>query len=160
MLLMTADIFSFVVVALATDNARISVLEADLKASIEALKSANVAKVSAKRAAKSVETRAKKAKKALADANQKQAKREQSIAERLDHISVSIGSKCCIISFGYLLRLLFDDMCLLVFVCVSVVQQRKLENLGYFGNQVLKILYWPWWTCWNQTGSLFRIFSS
>jgi biopolymer transport protein ExbB/TolQ len=83
MLLMIIDIFSFVVVALATANARISVLEADLKASIEALSSANAAKVSAERAAKSAETRAKKAEKALADANQKQAKREQSIAEGL-----------------------------------------------------------------------------
>jgi hypothetical protein len=39
--LMIADIFSIVVVALATANARISVLEDDLKASTEALSSAN-----------------------------------------------------------------------------------------------------------------------
>jgi ribosomal silencing factor RsfS len=65
MLLMIADIFSFVVVASATANTHISALEADLKASTEALNSAN--------AAKSAETRAKKAEKALADANQKQA---------------------------------------------------------------------------------------
>jgi hypothetical protein len=74
MLLMIADIFFFVVVALATSNARISALEADLKASTEALNSANAAKVSAERAAKSAETRAKKAEKALADAIQRQAK--------------------------------------------------------------------------------------
>jgi hypothetical protein len=102
MLLMIADIFSFVVVALPTANARISVLEADLKASTEALSSANAAKVSAERAAKSAETRAKKAKKALANANQKQAKREQSIAERLDKISISVGSKYCITPFWIL----------------------------------------------------------
>jgi Flp pilus assembly protein TadB len=100
MLLMIADIFSFVVVALATANARI-VLEAELKASTKALNSANAAKVSAERAGKSAKTRAKKAEKALTDANQKQAKREQSIADRLDKISVSVGSKCCIISFIY-----------------------------------------------------------
>jgi Flp pilus assembly protein TadB len=111
---MIADIFSFVVVALATANARISALEADLKASIETLNSANTAKVSAERAAKSAETRAKKAEKALADANQKQAKREQSVANRLDKISVSFGSKCCIISFKYLLRLSLADMCLFI----------------------------------------------
>jgi hypothetical protein len=64
MLLMIADIFSFVVVALAMANAHISVLEANLKASTEALSSANAAKVSVERAAKSVETRAKKAEKA------------------------------------------------------------------------------------------------
>jgi Flp pilus assembly protein TadB len=157
---MIPDIFSFVVVALATANARISALEADLKASIETLNSANTAKVSAERAAKSAETRAKKAEKALADANQKQAKQEQSIAERLDKISISVGSKCCIISFGYLLRLSLADMCLLVFVFVSMVRQRKLDNLGDFGSQVLKIPYWPQWTCWNQTGSLFKMSSS
>jgi hypothetical protein len=56
MLLMIADIFSFVVVALATANARISVLEADLKASTEALSSANAAKVSAERAADTSQT--------------------------------------------------------------------------------------------------------
>jgi hypothetical protein len=46
---------------LATANARISTLEAELKASTEALENAN--------AAMSAETRAKKAEKALADAN-------------------------------------------------------------------------------------------
>jgi hypothetical protein len=60
---------------------RISALEANLKASTEALNSANAAKVFAEMAAKSAQTRAKKAEKALADANQKQAKREQSVAE-------------------------------------------------------------------------------
>jgi translation initiation factor 2B subunit (eIF-2B alpha/beta/delta family) len=93
MLLMAADIFSFVTVTLATTHARITSLEAELKASIEALKDANVAKVSAERAAKSAETRAKKAEKALADANQKQIKWEQSVVKRLDKISVSVGSK-------------------------------------------------------------------
>jgi transketolase C-terminal domain/subunit len=42
MLLVIADVFSFVIVALATANARIVALEADLKASTEALNSANV----------------------------------------------------------------------------------------------------------------------
>jgi hypothetical protein len=72
MLLMAADIFSFVTVTLAMAHARITALEAKLKASTEALKDANGAKVSADRATKSAETRAKKAKKVLADANQKQ----------------------------------------------------------------------------------------
>jgi hypothetical protein len=69
MFLITVDIFSFVTVALATTNARISTLEAELKASAEALENANAAKVSAERAAKSAKTRAKKAEKALANAN-------------------------------------------------------------------------------------------
>jgi hypothetical protein len=41
-----------------------------------------------------------------------------------------------------------------------MVQQRKLENLGDFGSQILKIPYWLQWMCWNQTGSLFKISSS
>jgi hypothetical protein len=79
-------------------HARITALEPKLKASTEALNYANATKVSAKRAAKSAETRAKKAEKALADAKQKQTKREQSVVKRLDEISISVGSKCLILS--------------------------------------------------------------
>jgi hypothetical protein len=91
--------FPLLAAALVTAHARISGLEAEIKASIEAWESANAVKVSAEKAAKSAETRAKKAEKALADADQKEAKREQSIAERLDKISISVGSKCRIIPF-------------------------------------------------------------
>jgi hypothetical protein len=77
MLLMAANIFSFVTIALDTALAQIASLEAELKTSTKALKEANAAKVSAERDAKSAETRAKKAEKALADASQKQIKREQ-----------------------------------------------------------------------------------
>jgi hypothetical protein len=80
-------------------RARISALEAELEASIEAWESANAAKVSAENAAKSAEKGLKKLKKALADAQWKQAKREQSVAERLDKISISVGSKCRITPF-------------------------------------------------------------
>jgi chromosome segregation ATPase len=83
-------------------RARISALEAKLKASVEAWESANAAKVSAEKATKSAKTRAKKAKKALAGANQKQAKWEQSVAERLDKISISVGNKCRITPFWIL----------------------------------------------------------
>jgi hypothetical protein len=82
---------------LATAHALITALEAELKASTEALNDANAAKVSAERAAKSTETRDKKAEKALVDAKQKQTKREKSVAKRLDEISVSVGSKCFIL---------------------------------------------------------------
>jgi hypothetical protein len=87
-------------------RACISALEAELRASVEAWGSANAAKVSTEKATKSAETRAKKAEKALAESQQKQAKREQSVDERLDKISVSVGSKCHITLFQYLLRLL------------------------------------------------------
>jgi Skp family chaperone for outer membrane proteins len=92
-----ADIFSFVIVALATTLPHIATLEAELKTSMEALKDANAARVSTEKATKSAETRAKKAEKALADASQKQIKREKSVVERLDEISTSVGSKCFIL---------------------------------------------------------------
>jgi translation initiation factor 2B subunit (eIF-2B alpha/beta/delta family) len=97
MLLMATDTFSFVTVALTMALARIATLEAELKTSAKALKDANATKVSTERVAKSVETRSKKAKKALADASQKQIKREQSLVKRLDEISTSVGSKCFIL---------------------------------------------------------------
>jgi Flp pilus assembly protein TadB len=100
--------------ALVTAHVRISALEAELKASREAWESANTAKVSAEKAAKSAENRAKKAEKALSDADQKQAQWEQSIAERLDKISVLVGSKCRITPLEYLLMLSLADICLLI----------------------------------------------
>jgi hypothetical protein len=78
-------------------------LEAELNVAREAWEVSNAAKVSAEKIAKSAETKAKKAEKALADANERQIQREQSIATRLDKISVAVGSKCHIAFFGYLL---------------------------------------------------------
>jgi hypothetical protein len=86
--------FSLLAAALVTAHTRISALEAELKASREAWESANAAKVATEKAAKSAENKAKKAKKALAESLQRQAERERSIAERLDKISVLVGSKC------------------------------------------------------------------
>jgi hypothetical protein len=106
--------FSFVfVVALTATNARISALEAKLNAAREAWEVSNAAKVSAEKIAKSAETKAKKAEKALADANQRQIQREQSIAARLDKISVAVGSKYCV----FLFWLLCSDLYLLIFDC-------------------------------------------
>jgi septal ring factor EnvC (AmiA/AmiB activator) len=102
---MVANISLFyfcIIVALTMARTRISALEAELKASVEAWESANAAKVSAEKAAKSAETRAKKAEKALAKTQQKKAKREQSVAEPLDKIFISVGSKCCITPFWVL----------------------------------------------------------
>jgi hypothetical protein len=103
--------FPLLAAALVTAHARISALEAEVKASVEAWESANAAKLSTEKAAKLAETRAKKAKKTLADADQKRAKREQSVAERLDKISVFVGSKCRITPFRYLLKLSLANMC-------------------------------------------------
>jgi hypothetical protein len=99
---------------LVTGHARISALKAELKASREAWESANAAKVSAEKATKSTETKAKKAEKALTNADQKRAKRELSIAERLDKIFVLVGSKCRTTPLEYLLKLSFVDLCLLI----------------------------------------------
>jgi chromosome segregation ATPase len=78
-------------------NARISALEAELNAAREAWEGANATKVAAEKIAKSVETKAKKAEKALSNADQKRVQRERAIAERLDKISVLVGSKCRVV---------------------------------------------------------------
>jgi hypothetical protein len=72
-------------------------LEAELNAAREAWEVSNAAKVFAEKIAKSTETKAKKAEKALADADQRQIQREQSIVARLDKISVAFGSKCRVV---------------------------------------------------------------
>jgi hypothetical protein len=106
--------FPLLIAALVTAHAHISALETDLKASREAWESANTAKVSAEKAAKSAENKAKKAEKALSGADQNRAQREQSIAERLDRISILVGSKCRITPLECLLMLSFADIFLLI----------------------------------------------
>jgi hypothetical protein len=68
--------------------------------------------------------RLKKTEKALADADEKQIQREKSIAERLDKISILVGSKCHVIHFGYLVRLVFANICLLLLL-VSLWYNRE-----------------------------------
>jgi hypothetical protein len=80
----------------------------------EAWESANAAKVSAKKSVKSAENKAKKAEKALSESQRKQAEREQSIAKRLDKISILVGSKYHIAPLEYLVMLSFADVCLLI----------------------------------------------
>jgi hypothetical protein len=98
---------------LAAANARISALEAELNATREAWEGANATKVATKKVAKSAETKAKKAEKALSDADQKRVQRKQAIAERLDKISVLVGSKCCVCLFWLLAQICIAD----IFVC-------------------------------------------
>jgi hypothetical protein len=83
---------------------------------------ANDAKVSAEKVAKPADTKAKKSEKALADADQKQIQREQSIAARLDMISATVGSKCRVVLFWLLTQACIADICLLSLVCFFVVQ--------------------------------------
>jgi hypothetical protein len=120
--------FPLLAATLVTAHARISALEAELKASREAWESANAARVSAEKAAKSAENKAKKAKKALAESQQRKAEREQSIAKHLDKISVLIGSKCRFAPLEYLLMLSFADICLLICLCLCGAAEKIGES--------------------------------
>jgi Skp family chaperone for outer membrane proteins len=79
--------------ALATANARIASLEAELKASQKAYDAATSAKAIADKSQKSALAKAKKAEKALADVNKEHAQREQAVAERLHTMSTAAESK-------------------------------------------------------------------
>jgi hypothetical protein len=72
-------------------NARISSLEAELKASRKVFDAAAAAKTVAEKSAKSALAKAKKAKKALADADQERIQQEQAIIERLNKMSALAG---------------------------------------------------------------------
>jgi hypothetical protein len=78
---------------LATANARIVSLEAELKASQKAYDAATAAKAIAEKSQKSALAKAKKAERALADANKEHAQREQAVAERLHTMSTAAESK-------------------------------------------------------------------
>jgi hypothetical protein len=90
--------------ALATANACISSLEAELSASQKAFDAATAAKVSAEKLNKSALAKAKKAEKALADANKEHLQWEQAVAEWLNMMSAAAGGTYC----TFLLLLLFD----------------------------------------------------
>jgi hypothetical protein len=100
------------VAALATANARIASLEAELNASQKAYDVAAAAKASAKKSQKSALGKAKKAERALADANEEHAQREQAVAERLHTMSTAAESKHFVFLFSTSVALL----CLLILV--------------------------------------------
>jgi hypothetical protein len=81
--------------ALATANACIASLEAELEASQKSWDVATAAKASAEKSAKAATTKAKKAEKALADANQERIQREEAITKRLNQVSALAGVKYC-----------------------------------------------------------------
>jgi hypothetical protein len=74
-------------------NARISSLEAELKASKKAFDAATAAKTSAEKSSKSALARAKNAEKALSDANNAHLQREQAVTERLTKMSAFAGGE-------------------------------------------------------------------
>jgi hypothetical protein len=107
-------LFSFVA-ALATANARIASLEAELRASQKAYDAAAAAKAKAEKSQKAALGKAKTAEKALADANKEHAQREQAVAERLHTMSSAAESKYFAFNF-----------CLSTFYCSSVLNDTCL----------------------------------
>jgi hypothetical protein len=92
---------------LATANARISSLEAELNASRKAFDAATAAKVSAEKSTKSALAKAKKAEKALTDANKEHLQREQVVAEWLNTMFAAAGGKLCTFLFFFVDLLAF-----------------------------------------------------
>jgi septal ring factor EnvC (AmiA/AmiB activator) len=92
--------------ALASVNARIASLEAELIASQKAFDSVTAAKANAKKLHKTTVAKVKKTEKALADANKEHFQREQAIAERLNTISTAAGGTY-LSCYLFLLVLLF-----------------------------------------------------
>jgi hypothetical protein len=90
---------SSAVAALATANARIASLEAELSASQKAYDVAAAAKASAEKSQKSALGKAKKAEKALAEANKEHTQREQAMTEHLRTMSATAEGKCVTLSF-------------------------------------------------------------
>jgi hypothetical protein len=100
---------SSVVAALATANARIASLEAELSASQKAYDIAAATKASAEKSQKSALGKAKKAEKASADANKEQILREEAVIERLRMMSAATEGKCFALSFYF-------DSCLFLLI--------------------------------------------
>jgi hypothetical protein len=84
---------------LAIDNARISSLEAELKASRKAFDAATAAKVNAEKSTKLALAKAKKAEKALSDANKEHIQREQAVTDWLNKMSAIAGGTHYAFSF-------------------------------------------------------------
>jgi hypothetical protein len=101
--------------ALSAANARISSLEAKLKASRKAFDAAAASKTAAEKSTKSALARAKKAKKALADVNQGHIQREQAVTERLNKISALAGGEYHAFSLLYWFAHSHTDICFLIF---------------------------------------------
>jgi hypothetical protein len=114
--------------ALSAANARISSLEAELKASRKAFDAAAAAKTSIEKSTKSALAKAKKAEKALADANQERIQREQVVIKRLNKILALAGGKYhAFLFFADLPILILSDVCFLIFYLCPFV---SLEHTG------------------------------
>jgi hypothetical protein len=124
---------------LATANARIASLEAELEASQKAWDVAAAAKTTAEKSAKAATTKAKKAERALADANQERIQREEAITKRLNRVSALAGGKFLSALFHCLLANFVDGHLFFLF-CFYL--QRKLGYPYRRCNQLTRILSW------------------
>jgi hypothetical protein len=127
---------------LASANARISLLEAELSASRKAFDAATAAKANAEKLHKSALAKAKKAEKALADANKEHIQREQAVAERLNAMSAAAGGTCY--TLFLLLLLLFcllsctlSDIFPFCYFSISLVLQNIPRFLCRLRNQAM-----------------------
>jgi hypothetical protein len=103
---------------LAAANARISSLEAKLKASRKAWNATTAAKATAKKSTKSALARAKKAEKALFDANKEHIQWEQAVIEWLNKMSALAGGKYHAFPFFVELpALMLADVCFFLCLC-------------------------------------------
>jgi hypothetical protein len=84
-------LFCWAIDTLASANARILSLEAELSALRKAFDAATAAKDNAEKSHKSALAKAKKAEKALVDANKEHLQREQAVVERLNTMSAAAG---------------------------------------------------------------------
>jgi hypothetical protein len=91
----------FTIDALATANARISSLEAELEASRRAFHTATVAKTNAEKSSKSALDKANKKEKSLADLKKERTQRDQVVALRLSKMSALAGGKYYAFSFSF-----------------------------------------------------------
>jgi hypothetical protein len=120
------------VAALATANARIASLEAELSASQKAYDAAASAKANAEKSQKSALGKAKQAEKALADANKDHAQREQAVAERLHTISTAAESECFALSsiFDFCCTVVRANIFLLLFFFIYFVSCRIYRGIS------------------------------
>jgi hypothetical protein len=104
--------------ALSAANARISSLEAELKASRKAFDTTAAAKTAAEKSTKSALAKAKKAEKTLADANKERIQREQAVIERPNKMSALAGGKYHAFPFFVELpTLMLADVCFFLCLC-------------------------------------------
>jgi hypothetical protein len=97
--------------------------------------------------------RQKKAEKALFDADQKRVQQERAIAERLDKISVLIGSKCRVVLFWLLAQICIADILFAFFGLFLCGAAEKIGVSWKLRQPDTEDPLLAGWICWNRTGN-------